>query len=109
MDVDVQTLWMQIVNEFTANPRDVRTRPTGNRPSLWFYVFGDGTKVSISGGRFHQNRSRIHSPRALNPDEISTIFAIYQRRKQGESVSAEASLATQNQVYWYGIFAELGY
>ena len=47
--------------------------------------------------------------RATSFDELPEIFKLYLRRKQGESVSREATALTVNQVYWYGIFSELGY
>lgn len=108
-DIDAESLWKEIVNEFTTNPRDVQTRPTGNRRPLWFYVSGVNGCVHISGGRTHENRSNIRAVRTLKEEELADIFSLYQRRKHGENVSYEATQTTQNQVYWYGIFAELGY
>jgi len=108
-DIDAEKLWNEIINEFTENPRDVQTRPTGNRMPLWFYVSGENGSIHINSGRTHVNKSNIRATRTLKKEELLGIFALYQRRKLGENVSYEATCTTQNQVYWYGIFAELGY
>ena len=35
------------------------------------------------------------------------MLDIYHRRNAGEKVSREATAVTINQVYWYGVFAEM--
>ncbi len=106
---DYDEIWNEIKREFAACPRDVRTRPLGNREPVWFFVSCTDNKVMISNGRTHGRKSVIHGARTLKREELEAIFDLYQRRKTGESVSLMAKEITQNQVYWYGIFAELGY
>ncbi len=108
-NLDYNDLWNQIVNEFAENPRDVQTKPKGNRMPLWFYVSCKNGNVQISSGRTHDNKSNIRALRTLKKEEIEDIFTLYLRRKNDENVSFEATQTSQNQVYWYGIFAELGY
>ena len=59
-------------------------------------------------GKIHNNISKISSPRRLNPEEAEEMLDLYHRRCKGERVSQLAQEITVNQVYWYGIFAELG-
>ena len=40
--------------------------------------------------------------------EIEDIYELYIRRKQGHAVSKQAADVTRNQVYWYGIFSDMG-
>ena len=40
--------------------------------------------------------------------EIEEIYELYIQRKQGHSVSNQAANVTMNQVYWYGIFSDMG-
>jgi len=97
----------EIVNEFKENPRDVHTVPLDGRESKWFYVHSENGKVFISPAEAHTPSSNISSPRMLSEKEVVTMLDIYQRRKQGEHLSQEATDATRNQVYRYGIFHEL--
>jgi hypothetical protein len=70
-------------------------------------VYSENNSVYIERGRNHDNISNISSPRKLNDKETEKMLELYHRRCKGESVSQLATQTTQNQVYWYGIFAEL--
>lgn len=96
-----------ILNEFYENPRDVITVPKKGT-GKWFYVYARNNSVYVEGGKNHSNVSKISSPRKLNINETEKMLDLYRRRCKGESVSQLATETTQNQVYWYGIFAELG-
>ena len=48
---------------------------------------------------------QIHT---LSEKEIEDIYELYIKRKQGHSVSVQAAAITMNQVYWYGIFNDMG-
>ena len=96
-----------IFKEFKDNPRDVITMPK-NGVGKWFYVYVKKESVYIEGGKIHNNISKISSARRLNPEEAEEMLDLYHRRCKGESVSQIAQEITVNQVYWYGIFAELG-
>lgn len=99
----------EILKSFTDNPRDVHTCPTCSRTPKWFFVSVSGRNVIISESKANINSSKLKTNRLLNFNELPEIFKLYLRRKQGESVSREATALTVNQVYWYGIFSELGY
>ena len=101
-------LFDSIILSFKNMPRDVVTVPTTKREGKWFYVSSDGTKVYVQSGKHHKNASVIKGVRMLNPSKTEQMLSFYHRRKNGESVSAEAQAYTVNQAYWYGIFAELG-
>ena len=99
----------EILKSFTDNPRDVHTSPTRSCTPKWSFVSVSERNVIISESKANINSSKLKTNRLLNFNELPEIFKLYLRRKQGESVSREATALTVNQVYWYGIFSELGY
>ncbi|MFI3214966.1 MAG: hypothetical protein R3Y24_16780 [Eubacteriales bacterium] len=105
---EMELLWMKIVGEFKNNPRNIQTQPTDARTPKWFYVGTDCDKVYVESGRDTVNNSIIKGRRYLEKDKLETMLDLYKRRLCREKVSAIATGITQNQVYWYGILAELG-
>ncbi|MBE6926919.1 MAG: hypothetical protein E7467_00270 [Ruminococcaceae bacterium] len=103
-------MWEQIVRSFTQNPRDVKTIPLYKREALWFFVYAESGEVYVAPARTHTPSSKITTTRklAVHENECETMLDLYRRRKCGEAVSKEAQAASVNQVYWYGIFADLG-
>ena len=99
--------WEKIVMEYTKNPRDVITIPK-NQKGIWFYVHTENGEVYITDAEYHVDSSRLHNPVKLNKDEFEAMLKIYHRRKNGEKISQEAKKITFHQVYWYGIFADMG-
>lgn len=102
-------MWEQIVDSYTKNPRDVKTIPLTNRTPVWFFVYVENGTVYIDRAKRHIPSSEITAPRklAMRANECDIMFDLYQRRKHGDSVSKEAQKVSVNQVYWYGIFADL--
>ena len=100
-------MWESIIAEFTKNPRDVKTVPIIPREPKWFYVLVEADNLYVESGRTHFNHSQISDRRNLQRVEFKTMLDLYHRRKRGEAVAAEAKQRTQNQVYWYGILAEM--
>lgn len=97
-------MYQQLVVSFSENPRDIATTS-----GLWFYVHTENGKLYVESGRSHvEKKSKITTPRKLKEDEFSEILSIYHRRQIREKVSKEASNATVNQSYWFGIFADMG-
>lgn len=104
-------MWEGIIRSFTEFPRDVQSRPLTKRPGLWFYVYvADGT-LYVDCAKEHQPSSNLSQRRRLakSIETCDIMYDIYCRRKRGEPISAEATSKTVNQVYWYGIFADMGY
>ena len=100
--------WNDIIKEFERAPRDVSTVPTTKAVGKWFYVSTSKDDVLVSSGKNHSNVSKISVARKLNRYELEDMIDLYLRRKSGESVSRIAAEKTVNQVYWYGIFNEMG-
>ena len=95
-----------IMDSYSRGPRDVHTIPLqGNK--IWFYVCAENGELYISKARHHANSSQVRGQRRMDKQNCEAMLALYRRRKQGESVSMEASATTQNQVYWYGIFDDM--
>ena len=99
--------WENVVAEYEKNPRDVKTIPF-NQNGLWFYVHVEDGDVYVTDAEHHSESSRLNKPIKLKKDEFDEILAIYFRRKKGEKISQEAKKITYHQVYWYGIFADMG-
>lgn len=100
-------MWEKIVEEFSKNPRDLQTQPTTNVTPLWFYVQVIDGDLYVGKAKSHEKSCSIQGLRRINPSELEKILDIYHRRNAGEKVSREATATTKNQVYWYGIFAEM--
>ena len=99
--------YSEIVNNFRNNPRDICTKPMNRRTGKWFYVYVEDGKVFVDSAKTNNPKSTISKPRVLLEKELGDIFELYLKRKKGQSVYAEASEITRNQVYWYGIFNDM--
>ena len=95
-----------LVNSYTADPREIPTSPVTRVAPKWFYAYGKNGRVYVSSGREHVNASRICHDRRLREDEFSKMLDLYRRRERGAPVSAEAQ-ASINSSYWFGIFKDL--
>jgi hypothetical protein len=101
-------MYQDLVSSFRTAPRDVHTVPTDGREPVWFYTYVQRGALYVESGRDHSPKSRISGRHRINEAEYEVMLNLYHRRKRGEAVSREASEATLCQVYWYGIFADLG-
>ncbi len=99
--------WDTIVKEYSKNPRDVKTVPL-KTDGRWFFVSVQDRDVYITNAKNHSVSSKISQPRKLDKENFNTMLSLYNKRKKGEPVSKTAANTTQNQVYWYGIFADMG-
>lgn len=100
-------MWQTIFKSFREDPRDVRTAPL-HGDGKWFFVYTEADHLYVIGSRAHQPSCCISGRRKLNEKECDVLLEFYHRRKAGQMISQEAGAKTQNQVYWYGIFAALG-
>jgi hypothetical protein len=99
--------YQDIVLNFSKKPRHVHTVPLTRRESKWFWVYSERNTVYVESGKTTESNSQIKGKRALNSSEFDKMLNLYHQRKQGRAVSKEAMEMTRNQVYWYGIFADL--
>ena len=100
--------YLDLVNSFINNPRDICTKPIVNRAGKWFYVYVNNGKIVVDVAKEHEPKCKITTPRVLLEKEIEEIYELYIKRKQGHSVYEKAINLTRNQVYWYGIFSDMG-
>lgn len=100
--------YLDVVNSFMNNPRDIRTKPVTNRSGKWFYAYVENGKIVVDIAKEHTPKCSISKPRILLEKEIEDIYDLYIKRKQGHAVSKQATDVTRNQVYWYGIFSDMG-
>lgn len=102
-----KTIWEEMISAYINNPRDVKTIPL-QKEGVWFHVYVENNSIYVENARNHStNSSNIKNRRKIEKEKAETMLSIYIRRKNGEKVSREATMATQNQVYWYGIFADM--
>ncbi len=97
-----------LVNSLKSNPRDIVTRPLINRKGKWFYAYVDNGCIMVTTAKQKEPKCSISKPRTLKKSECEKLYDLYIQRGRGQSVFKEAAAATVNQVYWYGIFADLG-
>ena len=100
--------WEEMTASFAKNPRDVQTVPLGGG-GIWFFAYAEHGELYVESGRNHANSSVIRNRRRLEKEKLEKMLSLYHRRNRGEAVAQEAKATTQNQVYWYGIFAAMGY
>lgn len=99
--------WDEIVSSYKENPRDVKTAPM-RKDGIWFYVYAEASDIYIENAKNHLISSKIKVRRKIEKEKFNLLLLLYYRRKNGESVTKEAIEITYNQVYWYGIFADMG-
>ncbi|MDD3404214.1 MAG: hypothetical protein PHQ72_12835 [Hespellia sp.] len=100
-------MWSDIINEFSQNPRDIKTVPLRGS-GIWFYVYVRQGKLFVSKAKNHNLSSKLSNDRELYEREYEKLLALYHQRESGENISKEAAKVTYNQAYWYGVFAALG-
>ena len=100
--------YLDIVNNLMDNPRDIITKPTTKKSGKWFYAYVENGKVVVDTSKRYAPKCSISKPRTLNEIETEDIYNLYIKRKQGYSVSEQATAITMNQVHWYGIFSDMG-
>ena len=98
--------YLDIVNSFESNPRDVHTVPISNTVPRWFYTYVEDGIVYITNAKDHKNSSKLSASRKIDPKQFDAMLDLYYRRCNGEAVSQIATSITACQVYWYGIIAE---
>ena len=108
LEKEAIAVYEKMLRKYGENPRCVCTVPTTAKAPVWFYVFEKDGKVCVKNAEGHENSSHMIGVRVLEPSESKKMLDIYGRRKRGENVSKEATATTRNQVYWYGIFADMG-
>lgn len=98
--------YQDLVESYANEPRDVRTIPLDREP-IWFFTYVENSYIYVRPARLQKPSSRMRAPRRLNPAEFNIMLDLYIRRKCGQQVSADAKKASQNQVYWYGVFRDV--
>ena len=74
--------YLDLVNSFMNNPRDVSTKPITNRLGKWFYVYAENGNIYIESARNHSNSSRISGRRKLENEKFDAMLLLYKRRKK---------------------------
>lgn len=102
-----KNLWNTIISSYSQNPRDVITRPLGNRKGRWFYVNVEEGKLYVSVAQEHRFSSNLKMRRTLVAAECQKMFDLYLKRVRGVPVSEEVLKTTKNASYWFGVFSDL--
>jgi hypothetical protein len=99
--------WEEIVTSYKKHPRDVITVPL-RKSGIWFYVYVENDNVYIENAKNHTSSAKLKCRRTLEKCKLDAMLSIHYRRKNGEAVTQEAIDTSYNQVYWYGIFSDMG-
>ena len=104
-------MWEEIIRSYSERPRDVQSRPLVKKAPVWFYVYVENDRLYVDCAKAQTPSSNLKTRRLLSADGkvCDLMYDIYRRRKSGEPVSQEATDKTVNQIYWYGVFADMGY
>lgn len=98
----VRITYNDLVNSFSANPRDVKTHTISNSKPIWFHV-------STQNGVLYAYKSKkssdckISKLRKLKPEEFEFMYELHRQRECGASVARVAQSYTQNASYWFGV------
>lgn len=95
--------WDILYNNFKDHPRNIHTHPIGHDVPKWFYAYSDGSAICIENSKGKQESCSIKGRRKLEHDKFDVVYELYLRRERGDKVSLEASRATQNASYWFGV------
>ena len=98
--------WEEMISAYINNPRDVKTIPLQGA-GIWFYVYVENGDIYVESAKKHSDSSIIRNRRKIEKEKVDAMLSLYYRRKKGEAAAQEAKRTTQNQVYWYGIFADI--
>ncbi len=99
--------WDNIILSYIDNPRDVKTNPI-KKEGIWFYVYVENEDIYLENAKKHLCSSKIKGRRKLDKKKLDLMLMLNHERKNGAKVSQLAEKITRNQVYWYGIFADIG-
>ena len=99
--------WDILYKSFKENPRDVSTHPITKATPKRFYAYSDKEDICIRSSALNKSSCRINKVRKLKPERFEAIYAVYNRRENGDKVSREAAGITRHTSYWYGVFYAL--
>ena len=108
MYTDKEISWANIVESYASNPRDVQTVPVTNKKPIWFFVHVENENIYITDAEYHKDSSKVCNPIKLQKNKLDNMLELYLKRKNGKEVSKEATSTSFQQVYWYGILADMG-
>ncbi len=108
MTENADEVWKNIINKLAAGRIELPTTPITKKAPLWFSATTDNEHIFVSSAKDHQPSSKITMERKLTQKNFRKVYPLYLRRINGESVSAEATAATVNQVYYYSLIKHLG-
>ena len=92
--------WNAIVGGLLESPEELPTVPKIKRTPVWFFASTDGETIFINEAKFNKPPSKLSMSRMLVYKTFQKIYPLYQKRENGEQVSAEATAIIVNQVYY---------
>ena len=107
--INVKEAWEKIINQLDNNKKEFHTVPKTNKKPVWFSVYKKGDSIFVGQAELNQPSSKISTPRKLTYENFKDVYPLYIRRANGESVSAEVTQATRNQVYYFALIEHIVY
>ena len=93
---------------YLNNPRDVHTILKDGSIGHWFYAHTENGIIYATPAEKHSPSCSMSHPVKIKEDQFNNMLVLYHRRLAGDKVSKEATDQTRAQVYWYGLFNDLG-
>lgn len=95
--------WNTIIHRLKGNRIELPTVPKNKRVPVWFSATTNGEKVLINEAVDHKPSSKLSGVRTLTYRNFEKVYPLYLKRENGESVSAEVTAITVNQVYYFSL------
>jgi hypothetical protein len=99
--------WNMIISKLSGQEAEFPTYPKNNREPVWFTATTDGEKIYINKATHNKPSSKLTVQRKLKYKTFEKVFPLYLKREKGESVSAEVTAITVNQVYYFSLIKHL--
>lgn len=99
----IRELWQKLLSHLGSQSLEFPTTPKQNRTPVWFSAKAVAGCIYVGNAKAHTPSCKISGARKLTFTEFERMYPIYLKRENGEQVSAEATQASVNQVYWYSL------
>lgn len=103
----IDEAWNLIIEGIGNEVREFNTVPKTKKQPVWFSAVVSGNNIIIDRAQNNEPSSKISTKRRLDFGDFKKVYPLAIRRKLGESVSAEVTAATRNQVYYFALIEHL--
>lgn len=99
--------WNSIISNLSDKVLELPTVPRTKKIPVWFSVTTDHKKIFVNVAIQHKPSSKLSIERKLTYKTFEKVYPLYLKREKGESISAEVTSITVNQVYYFSVIKYL--